>query len=142
LKPLTSVSHRIEIWFVSVERASERPFLGWGLDAARKVPPSETVIGTRVTGNIGLHSHNAPINLLLELGVFGLALGAATTFAIGRKLSMASGEPAVVAALTAIFVAAFLIANVSFGVFQSWWIGSLFLTAAIARVAASQTSAR
>jgi O-antigen ligase len=148
-----SVYQRIAVWQFAETRIAERPFQGWGLDAARRIPgghdgtKAETlhiqnpVMRDRVTayfnsGNIEqmpLHPHNAALQIWLETGGVGAVLVAALVFvalsAIARRAP--SGRSAV-AASAAFAVSALLIAGLSYGIWQTWWLATLWLGAALA----------
>lgn len=123
-----SAFHRAYIWRFAADRVAERPWLGWGIDASRRIPGGAEK--SPVDGQIlGLHPHNAGIQLWLELGPAGGALGAALVgfLALGvcRRpdgFDRAIGGFALAAALA--------FALLSFGLWQGWWLGLLALTAA------------
>ena len=84
-----SLVHRLDIWNFTVERIAERPYLGWGFNAARVIPgggehyflrdASQRVIGQ---GNrLPLHPHNGALQVWLELGLPG-ALGFSALFGL------------------------------------------------------------
>jgi exopolysaccharide production protein ExoQ len=128
LKIPRSSYHRLIIWNFASERIAERPLLGWGFNASRSVPGSTAEVDTFEPA-MPLHPHNAALQWRLELGVPGALLGAAlVVFAFHRirRRSDARLETAVAAAAT---IASFAIAMLSFGIWQSWWVASLFLAA-------------
>lgn len=112
-----SWAERMSYWRFAVDRISEHPFRGWGMDASRTMAPG-----------LVLHPHNGALQLWLELGLPGALLGAALCGGVFLSLSRPTPEPgAVTGAATA---AAYLtIGLVSFGIWQEWWI-SLGLIAA------------
>lgn len=125
-----SWDHRLNIWAFAVDRILEHPMRGWGIDASRSFGPA-----------IPLHTHNAPLQIWLELGAFGAAMAAAfyawllygvvrQTGADGRDGAMAAG--AVVSYL--------VVGGLSFGVWQEWWL-ALGALAVIACGVAQKTSA-
>jgi O-antigen ligase len=54
---------RLNIWTFAADHVQSHPFRGWGLDASRTFGPA-----------IPLHTHNAQLQLWLELGAIGAAL--------------------------------------------------------------------
>jgi O-antigen ligase len=54
---------RLNIWTFAADHIQSHPFRGWGLDASRTFGPA-----------IPLHTHNAQLQLWLELGAIGAAL--------------------------------------------------------------------
>ncbi|HEY2751427.1 O-antigen ligase family protein [Phenylobacterium sp.] len=106
-----SWAERMSYWRFAVERISEHPLRGWGLEASRDMAPG-----------LILHPHNGALQLWLELGLPGAFLGAALCASVFLGLSRPGRDPgAVTGAATA---AAYLtIGLVSFGIWQEWWVG-------------------
>ncbi|MDP8917123.1 MAG: O-antigen ligase family protein [Pseudomonadota bacterium] len=116
-----SSAARLDYWTFAAERIAERPLQGWGLDASRAFP-----------NGFALHPHNASLQLWLELGLHGAILAALIWWwlfelvvRVARTDRLAAGAAA--GAATAWFV----IANLSFGLWQEWWLGLGALTAAV-----------
>jgi O-antigen ligase len=134
-----SAHHRLVIWNWTVERIGERPLLGWGMDASRSMPGREIETeaymplrpyGLDITGQVlPLHPHDAILQWWLELGVVGVVLGAALAVFVWLQAGLAGAYPL---ALTAAAMPPLLL---SFGVWQSWWLSTLFLVAALLRTA-------
>jgi exopolysaccharide production protein ExoQ len=136
----SSVPHRLLIWFFVGERIAEKPLLGWGLDTARMIPGGSEWIRPGQPW-LPLHPHNVPLQLWLELGVPGavlLALIAARLWlALGRwrapRLFAAAGAGGLAAALGETLG--------TYGMWEAWWIGtlwfSLFLVLVMARAVAA-----
>jgi len=142
-----SVYHRAKIWSFTAERIKERPLLGWGLDSARSIPGGDEKVDinkeldyrqpegvppkyTIAAVKLPLHPHNGILQLWLELGAVGAALGLGmvviATVAIGRG----ARDPASKSAQVATFLAALVVAGLSYGLWQSWWLSALWLIAA------------
>ena len=126
--------HRLYIWEFTAERIAERPVAGWGLDAARRIPGGE---GELAGGGqlMQLHPHNGVLQIWLELGVPGAILLA--MFLTGALLSVnrLTGDRFMRAATVGAITAALVIACLSFGVWQNWWLSSLGLLSAFVLVA-------
>jgi O-antigen ligase len=96
------------------------------------------------SGNIEqmpLHPHNAALQIWLEAGGIGAAL---TSLFVLLALSTAArrwplSRPGAAASLS-FAVAALLIAGLSYGIWQTWWLATLWLGAALARPATAETS--
>lgn len=131
---LISAYHRLSIWGFTSEKILERPLLGYGLRAGRKVPGgARTFTLARDPGRnplpvFAMHPHNGPLEWWLELGLPGAALGAIAVFLLFQWPARIQdrGTRALVAGQAA---AAFGILNLSFGVWQIWWLVSLVLAA-------------
>lgn len=131
---------RLDIWEFAAEKILRKPFLGWGFDSSRHFGKA-----------IPLHPHNMSIQVGLELGYIGLFVLAAVwvliILRIGRGAPQASAEPLTelrdlssasaaaaadprpyaMAALSALFV----MAQLSFGIWQEWWLALMTLVTAI-----------
>lgn len=125
-----SWSVRIDIWDYVCAQILENPWLGHGLDASRAVESRVQVGEVRVRG-ILLHPHSASLQIWYETGLVGAALGAIALLAGGWHLAHAARNNRHAAAAAAgALVSLGLIANVSYGVWQEWWIATLFIAAA------------
>jgi O-antigen ligase len=70
---------RLFIWKFAVDRIVERPLLGWGFDAARRIPGGSDPIAVQSREgrarinelNLPLHPHNQVLQIWLELGAVG-----------------------------------------------------------------------
>lgn len=115
-----SWAERMSYWTFATARISEHPLRGWGLDASRTFGPA-----------IGLHPHNGPIQIWLELGVLGASLAAMTWAIVFRRLSDDTRSLLTAGAAGSAAVYLFFGA-VSFGVWQEWWLalGTLALVIA------------
>ena len=129
--------HRFVIWQFAAEHILERPIFGWGLNAARMFPGGDAELlllttpeGGQITGPaLPLHTHNALIQIWLELGLVGVALFATLlAFAI-RGIPRMPGDRAGPAAALAVMTTAFVIAQLGFGFWQGWWLATLGIAA-------------
>ena len=124
-----SAFHRLEIWEFAAHKIAERPIAGWGLDSARSIPGGRTPLaggGTR----LALHPHNAPLQLWLELGLPGAAALVALLVIVFRAAYRHADDRFSQAAMVGMTASAILIASLSFGIWQNWWLASLGLGAA------------
>jgi O-antigen ligase len=123
---------RLDIWRFATARILERPFFGWGLDASRTFAPQ-----------IPLHTHDAALQIWLELGAVGAALAALFWLWLARRIDTLEAENRGVAAASAACASAYLtIGALSFGVWQEWWLalGALGIASCAALAAASRTA--
>lgn len=144
-----SALHRIAIWEFGLAKALERPWLGWGLDASRRMDTDGEVafhqlnkpgIDRQVVSLMPLHPHNIGIQVLLELGVAGSVLLALFLVAVARHQAVAPA--ATRAAWLATTVAGYVVASVAFGAWQSWWLSCLWIVAALAIAAGREPYGR
>jgi O-antigen ligase len=121
-----SAVHRLYIWQFVTERVWERPLFGWGFAASARIPGADTPtpIGLR---SLSLHPHNAALQIWLELGAVGAALSALLIAAIVLTLARSDVDRFTLATATAALATSFTVANLSFSIWQSWWLGSLVL---------------
>ncbi|TCS15890.1 O-antigen ligase family protein [Caulobacter sp. BK020] len=104
---------RLNIWTFAADHIQSHPFRGWGLDASRTFGPA-----------IPLHTHNAQLQLWLELGAIGAALAGVffcwLAYGVVRLSQRSRSEAAMAAAA---LVSYLVIGGLSFGVWQEWWLG-------------------
>ncbi|HWU12962.1 MAG TPA: O-antigen ligase family protein [Caulobacter sp.] len=109
---------RLNIWTFAADHIQNHPFRGWGLDASRTFGPA-----------IPLHTHNAQLQLWLELGAVGAALAGVffcwLAYGVVRLSQRSRSEAAMAAAA---LVSYLVIGGLSFGVWQEWWLGLGALT--------------
>jgi O-antigen ligase len=109
---------RLNIWTFAADHVQTHPFRGWGLDASRTFGLA-----------IPLHTHNAQLQLWLELGAVGAALAGVffcwLAYGVVRISERSRGEAAMAAGA---LVSYLVIGALSFGVWQEWWLGLGALT--------------
>ncbi|HTH15816.1 MAG TPA: O-antigen ligase family protein [Magnetospirillum sp.] len=132
-----SAHHRMTIWRFGATMTLERPLFGWGLDGARAIPGGDDEIPIDVGGGIHmheqqmpLHPHNGALQWWLELGAAGAVLAGA--FLVAVILAAARLPGLAGSAALGSMGAGMIVLIVSYGVWQSWWQGALWLAAAAA----------
>lgn len=127
---------RAVIWRFVSARIAEAPLIGHGLDASRGYADEITTTRGIEHGLVPLHPHNGPLQIWLETGLIGAALASACVI-IGTAMAARAlkGSRLARASACATLAAGAVIANVSFGVWQEWWIAALFTAAALAGAA-------
>ncbi len=133
-----SAGHRLLIWSFTGDRIAERPYLGWGLDAARAIPGGNDEI--RPAQNwLPLHPHDAALQLWLELGAPAAALLALLVGLLWLRLAAAPWPRLYTAAAGGSLAATLFVALAGWGIWQEWWLGTLalalFATIMMARAA-------
>jgi O-antigen ligase len=151
-----SAAHRLEIWSFVAERIRQRPVTGWGLDAARRLPGGTTPViihhcdeahrpdGIALSNQtLPLHPHNAVLQVWLELGGVGAALGfGPLVFAIWHAFRNPAWRTKPAQALIAATAAAAVsVGLISFGIWQEWFLSGLFIAAAFGVLAARKSAA-
>ena len=124
-----SLAHRLAIWNFTIDRIDERPLLGWGFDSSRWMPGGHDLLRKNAE-LLPLHPHDAALQLRLDLGIPGVALG--VLFALGLFRAIAAGwddagETALALAFT---TGAVVYAGLSYNLWHVWWLTMLWLGAA------------
>ena len=128
---------RLHIIDYVYERIIEHPFIGWGFDASRAIG-QDTLGGFGVNKSIPLHPHNLWAQTWLELGLMGLALVVSLVVAIAMGIT-AGGRGRVMASLcAAALVSYLLIGNISYGMWQNWWLAIAWLNAGFLAMMAAE----
>lgn len=121
---------RLNIWAFAANQIVEHPLRGWGIDASR-------IFGDAIP----LHTHDAALQLWLELGALGAALAAAffawVLYGVVAWTGANRRDGAMAAASLTAYV---LIGALSFGVWQEWWL-ALGVIAVIACALAQKSAA-
>ena len=128
--------HRLLIWRFTADRIADRPILGWGMDASRELPGGHIDLGSALsTADLGrvealpLHPHNAVLQWRVELGLPGTLLSLAILVWALRKVAwqehLSTRHRAGALAWAA---AACVVAMLSYGIWQEWWLSVLWLT--------------
>jgi O-antigen ligase len=115
LRPFVQKSwdERLDIWTFSAAKIVEKPWMGWGLDASRTFGSA-----------ISLHTHDAAIQIWLELGAVGAVIVAAFWIGVWSAIELLARRDRTAAAAAAGAATAYLaIGGLSFGVWQEWWLG-------------------
>ena len=134
----TAEIHRFVIWQFAAEHILQRPFLGWGLDTARIFPGgnAELFINTTYEGvavtapAMPLHTHNATLQIWLELGLVGLSLWGILFLLTIRHIR--ADAKLYLAATVGSLSSALVVAHLCFGIWQGWWLATLGMTAVFA----------
>lgn len=134
-----SAYHRLLIWEFTTARIDDRPILGWGLNTSRAMPGGQINLDVSEKA-MPLHPHNAALQWRLELGIFGALFGAGLLLVSTEMARRYSAGRAARAGATAAITATFVIAMISFGAWQTWWISAIFLVAGFTILACRRRS--
>jgi exopolysaccharide production protein ExoQ len=137
-----SSAHRIVIWKNTVGHIEQKPILGGGFDTARGLysvkDRVQYTFPKEISGEayqvqyepIPLHPHNAPLQVWLEMGAVGALIGLGLLLSILRAIYRRVESRPHRAAACALFTTALSLSSISFGIWQSWWLSSILLSAA------------
>ena len=127
-----SGQHRIGIWKFTSDKILENPIIGWGMNASKHIPGGKVFLfskdGKQYGRALPLHPHNAILQTWLELGLPGIIF----LIALCISIIMASVNPIRLryesASIFGLFITILGIANLSFGMWQAWWIAIIWLS--------------
>lgn len=117
--------HRLYIWEFAAHRILDHPVAGWGVDASPLIPGGEKRL-PEGGSLMNVHPHNAFLQVWLELGVPGVILLAVWLWRLFRNVERTTDSFAT-ACRAGLLVSALVIANLSFGLWQTWWMAVLAL---------------
>lgn len=120
--------HRLLVWEFTTQRVDERPILGWGFNTSRVMPGGKENLDVSEKA-LPLHPHNAALQWRLELGVLGALFGAGIILVATEMARKHAAGRVARAGAVATIGATFVIAMISFGAWQTWWISAIFLIA-------------
>lgn len=122
---------RAGMWDYVCTKIWDSPWIGHGIDASRAVTDRLAIREYDIRA-VQLHPHSGSLQIWYELGLVGASLGALAILFGGWSLSrLFADNRAGAAAAAGTIAAAGVIANVSYGVWQEWWIATLFVAAAL-----------
>lgn len=116
-----SIPHRLEVWNYVATEALKNPLYGQGIEVIRFIK-SDTWLVLPNTDHM-LHPHNAVLQLWVEFGVIGCALGCALFVWILRQIWLS--PPLYRRFALAILIATLAVLSTGYGLWQSWLIGLL-----------------
>lgn len=134
-----SAKHRLFIWNFVAKNSKEYPLLGIGFNSSKKFPVTDSQI-IELFGQkfhpLPLHPHNNILQVYFELGAIGLilylSLACKYLLIIGKNYKTTSSRNKdLICSLYACFSVYFIIAMISYNVWQSWWLFSALWIAAL-----------
>lgn len=123
-----SWEHRLYMWDFVFRRISEHPLIGHGFDNARTYSEMITLSDGERVSLLPLHTHNSGLQIWLETGLVGAALAGATLLScLGRAKQFIRRHEDRAFGLCGFLTVFIIVSSLSFGVWQFWWWGTLFL---------------
>jgi O-antigen ligase len=120
--------HRLSIWHELLVKVAEKPWFGWGVDTTRAMPFSPEILARLHVTEPPLHPHSPSLQLLLEQGIIGLVLTASALFLLLREwVRIPQADTIKRATAGALIVSYFASGVSSFGIWQFWWIATLWI---------------
>ena len=123
---------RVDIWYTAADLIAEKPLLGWGFDASRAISRQGHINADGSTGLMFLHPHNAPLQVILELGAVGGAIAIAILWVIAIRLDRFPNPARLFG--QACFAATLAIACTAYGVWQNHWLATVLSTAVLVAI--------
>ena len=136
--PWVGLQTRIGIWHEAARLIAERPIWGHGFDATRVLSRTAGNIPGTPWPALPLHTHNGFLQIWLELGGVGIAITVALLAAAVRALWPMTARPIHLALTLATLTSGAVIALISFGIWQYWWLATWMFAAALLGVALRQ----
>ena len=136
-----SIYPRLVIWQFASNLAMEKPITGHGIRTSRVLSKNPNQVpflyrdnGKLLTGNtkeIPLHPHNGLIQIWLELGAVGALLVLTIVLCTLQNIKRSKAPKIFKSLAFAAFMSTLCLISVSYGLWQSWWMGALWLQAAL-----------
>jgi len=127
-----SIIHRLLVWEYVANEIYKRPILGHGTGTSRLI--GQNIIlnvpntNQEIKGGIPLHPHNNFLEIWLELGLLGIIIINILWMKIIKYgIQMRQDSYIIGTGVCSSIVTIFIISNLSFGVFQAWWMSSIAL---------------
>lgn len=119
------IGNRTEIWAFVMDYAMQNPLYGFGIEATKYVPEFEHDYVFHEQKTI-LHPHNFSVQIWIEFGVFGaLVFSGLLTYAIQKTKAIHDHNTKRITTTT--FIVMLLFASMTYGLWQSWWLGEIIL---------------
>lgn len=123
------VGNRLEIWDFVARKALERPIVGHGLEYTKGYTKFDNA-HRFLKGDVVLHPHSAVLQIWIEFGIVGVTVLLMLAACFFRALYRIN-DAIVRKAATSVAGVIFLVSCFSYGMWQSWWLGLLFIIAGI-----------
>jgi len=123
-------SGRLDVWSAAMKHMFDNPITGIGLNAFRKLPLTEYETSSTAFSNA--HLHNFVLQLGLETGILGLAVGLVlSTVMLVKFWRMGQGNLYGLAGFCSV-LAFFVTSLANTSIFQAWWLAFLIFSAIFA----------
>ena len=127
-----SIIHRLLVWEYVGSEILKKPLLGNGIGTSRLIGQNIVLnipnTNQEIRGGIPLHPHNSFLEIWLELGLLGIiGLSFIWIKIIKFGMNIRKNSFVIGTGVCTSIITIFVIYNLSFGVFQAWWMASIGL---------------
>jgi len=123
------IGNRAEIWDFVTKYALNNPLYGFGIEATKYVPLFEHAHIFHTEDTI-LHPHNFSVQIWIEFGLVGVAAFSAVIIALLKEMALLPQNTSKRISTTLLFIT-LLFASMTYGLWQSWWLGELIFIASL-----------
>ena len=134
--------HRWHMWEFVTARIFEHPVIGWGMDASRFIPGGASNVFGKYGEVLPLHPHNGFLQIWVELGVVGAVAISVVLACALIAIFKVSHEREYVAVVSSAFVAYMVLGQLSFGIWQNWWLATGIISMTLSLILANTNRAR
>ncbi len=124
-------ANRMEIWDMTARYALQAPLTGHGLDATRYVESFDHARLYHREAGV-LHPHNFALQIWTDFGLLGVLPACAVLALLFRRVSAVGGIAG--KAVMAMLLTTLLVAAISYGLWQSHWLGVMIYLLALSRI--------
>lgn len=124
-------ANRMEIWDMTARYALQAPLTGHGLDATRYVEAFDHARLYHREAGV-LHPHNFALQIWADFGILGVLPACAVLAFLFRRVSTVGGVAG--KAVMAMLLTTLLVAAISYGLWQSHWLGVMIYILALGRI--------
>ncbi len=131
-----SIVYRTYIWDFTVKRISQKPILGWGIGASKRIGTDAAgVVVDPIFGSFGepipLHPHNSILQVWLEFGLIGAFFACAILIRAVYLLDRIADSPFKRIWSFSFFMLLMCFFNFNYSISSSWWMTSIMAFIAI-----------
>ena len=122
-----SLEHRFRMWIYCWDIIVQHPIIGDGFDASRSYDDTFRARDFMDISIVSLHPHNASVQIWVELGAIGAVLSGLIMFCLIPSVIAFASDRRRASALAGIMTMFCLFGFTTIGIWQVWWLGSIFL---------------
>lgn len=135
-----SWEHRVRMWGYCWDIILKNPIIGDGFDAVRTYDETWTTRQGIEWAIVSLHPHNAGIHIWTEAGLVGAVLASGLMFSLFKQISTFANSREQSALVSGVLIVGLLICSTTYGAWQFWWWGCIFLTIGVMDLVSNKNS--